>query len=51
MVNARTEDAVLADLAQGMTARSVRELLALRACTCPDRPAYATPDGRAASAP
>jgi acyl-CoA synthetase (AMP-forming)/AMP-acid ligase II len=47
MVNARTEDAVLADLAQGMTARSVRELLALRACTCPDRPAYSTPDGRA----
>jgi hypothetical protein len=40
-----TEDADLADLACGMTAGSVRELLALRACTTPGRPAFSSAGG------
>ncbi|MBO0685301.1 MAG: AMP-binding protein, partial [Candidatus Dormibacteraeota bacterium] len=45
MVNTVTEDADLAGLALGITARSVRELLALRACICPRRPAHSSADG------
>jgi hypothetical protein len=40
-----TEDPDLADLACGMTAGSVRELLALRACTTPGRPAFSSAGG------
>lgn len=44
MVNTVTEDAELAELALGMTAGSVKDLLALRACVCPDHPAYTSAD-------
>ena len=40
-----TEDADLAHLACGMTAGSVRELLAVRACNTPERPAFSSAGG------